>query len=805
MLENNKIFPDDLAPNHIKNGYAWGKEVAEAITSQWWGGNLYQRRNWINKMRQYSRGEQSTDPYKKIIEGSSKRSQGGDGSNPHFKTHKIDYLPLKIMPNFKNILVNAIDESLFKPKAEAIDITAVDKKRNFFKKLEDNFYTKDFASIIQSGTGVNMRIDDLPETEDELKIKKLEYKPLIEIANEVAIESVIQAEKFEAVKDKIDKDLFDLGVGVMRHFTDPTEGIKLKYVDPNGWIHNDFQDEDGKDIRYHGVILKATISEIEKQAKRPLTQDELDSLKKLSLNTTETIDPYSADMDGNRLVEYIHFSYLTRKQSIYKKAYKNGSFKAIDKTNDDKEYNPPKASKRFDIPYKVWYEGIYIPTADILVSWDEMENQVVDNVGEPVSPFIIYAPNVKNLSEEGYVRFDSLVERAIPIIDDIHKDFYKFQQLKMELRPQSIEIDVDAINEVSLNGVPVSPKDILDLFFGRGVLLKKRYSEDGDEIGKAVTETGNDGVTNAMVFLSKEFTASYDKLRQLIGINELRDGTTVPNSKTAVAVQKILLASSNNATNHIVKGSFAMSLKMCECVSYRLKDILDDEDLKEQFISKIGTDNIEILDEIKNITAHTFAIYFDFKPDNEERLAFEQSLIDSKASNEINVAQYNKSRQIRNTKSAIKYLEFVVEQNVKKAQELKNQSIRVQAEAQAQTTVVSERAKQETLSVTWSVKEKEMLLKDKLETDMLLKKAKIQELGKKLDHGRNLEVKSIEGQNITAKEEFKEDRKDERVDKQDTNESKKIYQRQNQTEPINFENELDDIFKDNEILANQDN
>lgn len=805
MLDYNKIFPDDLAPNSEKNTYEFGKKVAEAIEAQWWGGNLNHRRLWIQKMREYSRGEQSTSQYKRTIEGSSERREGGDGGDVNFKTHKIDYKPLKIMPNFKNILVNAIDESLFKPKAEAVDISAVNKKKKYFENLENDYYTTDFAKIIQDNIGIDMNLDRLPKTDDELKIRKLEYKPLIEIANEVSIESVLKKQKFESVKDKVDKDLFDLGVGVIRHWTDPNEGIKCSYVDPYDWIHNDFEEEDGRDIRFHAVLLEDTIADIEKLSKRKLTQDELNELKKVSMNTLEEVDPYSPQADANRLVQYIHFAYLTRKESIFKKKFVNGSVKAIDRTNDEEEYNPPKKSKRIDIPYKTWYEGVYIPTARILVSWNEMKNQIVDGVGNPVSPFLVYAPNVKNLSEEGYVRFDSLVERSIPIIDDIHRDWYKFQQLKMELRPQSVEIDVDAINEIALNGVPVSPKDVLDLFFGRGVLLKKRYTEDGDEIGKAVMESGNDGVTNALMFLSKEFSSNYEKLRQLIGINELRDGTTKPNSKTAVTVQKLLLASSNNATNHIVKASFNLSLMMCESISYRLKDVLENSILREQFISQIGTDNMEVLDEIKNIPAHSFAIYFDFKPDNEERLAFEQSLIDAYNNKEINVAQYNKARQIRNTKSAVKYLEYCIEQNEQKKQAEKLQLLREQAKANAETSVITEKSKQETATIEWEIKKNEMLLKSKIEDQQMVKKAQLKELEKQKEHERKMELESLKAQVKKVTEDQKEDRKDQRINIQDTNESKKIYQRKNNTLPIDFENELDNIFRENEILSESNN
>src|SRR5690606_4149360 len=346
-----------------------------------------------------------------------------------------------------------------------------------------------------------------------------------------------------------------------------------------------------------------TIADIEKESGRSLKQTELDELKKQSFlyhGIKEEITPYSHANDSGRTLEYLFFAYLTRKERIYKKIRKEGkTTRLIDRSKNG--YDPENQAKRLGIPYKVWFEGIWIPTARILLKWEEIPNQVEKDIENPISPFLVSAPNVKKLSEKGEIRFDSLVNRVIPIIDDLHRDWYKFQQLKMELRPSTIEIDVDAINEVVLNGVQIPSKDLLELFFGLGLLLKKRFNEDGDEIEKAINESDGGLNNTALGFLSTEFTNNYNRLRQLLGINELRDGTTTPNSKTAVTVQKLLLASSNNATNHLVKGSFNLSLAICESISYRLADVLKSDTLKDRYISIIGTDNVDLLDEIKQL------------------------------------------------------------------------------------------------------------------------------------------------------------------------------------------------------------
>ena len=804
-------FPDDFATNEEKESHDYGLKVGKAIDSQWFNGQLSLRRIWIDKMRAYARGEQTTD-YRRMIEGVQPKGVK-KGAMKH-KNYKIDYNEkLRILPVFKDILTNAIDESNFKPRAEAIDITAVNKKKEFFKKLEEDFFTKDFADIISKGIGIDISPKNVPKDAKQLKIRKLEYKPRIEIAEELAIENVFKHQKFETIKDLVDEDLVDLGIGVAWHHTDYREGIKLKYVDPYNFVHSNFQIPDGRDLRYKGAAMKDTIGDLMKMADRALTEDELLALKRVALGNPDITEPYNDEDDSERLVEYVVFEYAVHKSRVFKKFKRSGKhLKAIDRTKTG--YNPTNKNKKIDIPYKVNYEGIYVPSAQILLKWQEIPNQVEKEANNPVSNFVVYAPKIKRLTEKGSIRFDSLIQRAVPIIDDLHRDWYKFQQLKMELRPNTVTISPRALNRVVLNGQKIAPQDVLDLFFGRGILLADEVDEDGEPIGRAIREE-NGGVNNsAIVLLSNEFTNNYNRLRQLLGVNELRDGTTRPNSKTSVTVQKLLLASSNNATNHIVKGSFNISLRMAEVVSLRLYDVLTTKALKERYMNIIGSDNVSLLDAIKALPMHKFAIYFDFKPDNEERVAFENSLITSFNQGQINIAQYNRARQIRNTKSALKFLEFAVEENTQKIEEQKINNIERQAQANAQTGIAVEDKKQQTITIEFETKKQLLLLEKQLQDEADRKKAVTQDLLAQRAHLRKIELKQLESNTILDKETLKEDRKDARIDQQSSNQSKLIEQRKNNTGTVefdgdseittNFADELDRVFDEGKLLPNQE-
>ena len=210
----------------------------------------------------------------------------------------------------------------------------------------------------------------------------------------------------------------------------------------------------------------------------------------------------------------------------------------------------------------------------------------------------------------------------------------------------------------------------------------------------------------------------------------------------------------------------------------------------------IGSDNIDLLDVIKDIPSHKFGIYFDFRPDDEEKTNFEQSLISAIQNKEINSAQYNKARQIRNVKSAIKYLEIVIQENIEKQEAFKVRAIREQAEANAQTAVLSERSKQQTATIEWEIKKNEILLKDKLEAKNRKEKALLEDLLDDRKHQRTMELASVQRATTLEALQQAEKGKNERINLESSNQSVLNEQKQKGLPPIDFTNDIDKLLQE---------
>jgi hypothetical protein len=114
-----------------------------------------------------------------------------------------------------------------------------------------------------------------------------------------------------------------------------------------------------------------------------------------------------------------------------------------------------------------------------------------------------------------------------------------------------------------------------------------------------------------MQLLIANYNHYLDMIRAVTGLNEARDGST-PNPDALVGVQKLAAMSSNTATRHILESSLFMIRRISEALSYRVADILEYSDFKEEFLNQIGKYNVNTLDQIKDLYLRLWYIYRTF-------------------------------------------------------------------------------------------------------------------------------------------------------------------------------------------------
>ena len=207
-------FPSQVVSDVEKISFEYGLKVAQAIEGEWFDKENYSNRyihnrNNFHNLRLYARGEQSIQKYKNEL------SINGDLSYLN-----LDWKPVPIIPKFVDIVVNGIAERMYDVKVFSQDPYGVSKRTQYMDKIMEDMRTKDLKSFVKEEFGLdlfNKNPDLLPDSQEELDLHmQLDYKQAVEIAEEQAINTLLEGNRYELIKKRFYYDLTVLGIGAVK-------------------------------------------------------------------------------------------------------------------------------------------------------------------------------------------------------------------------------------------------------------------------------------------------------------------------------------------------------------------------------------------------------------------------------------------------------------------------------------------------------------------------------------------------------------------------------------------------------------
>ena len=116
-------------------------------------------------------------------------------------------------------------------------------------------------------------------------------------------------------------------------------------------------------------------------------------------------------------------------------------------------------------------------------------------------------------------------------------------------------------------------------------------------------------------------------------------------------MQKLAALNSNTATRHILDSSLYIYKTLAEALTYRVSDILEYADFKDEFVNQIGKYNVSILNEINSLYIYDFGVFIEVSPDEEEKAQLEQNIQMALSKGDINLEDAIDIREIRNLKT----------------------------------------------------------------------------------------------------------------------------------------------------------
>jgi hypothetical protein len=788
-------FPSQFVSDSEKATPEFGLQVGQAIQYEWFrkdGSQCRYYNQWaeFNRLRLYARGEQSIQKYKNEL--------AIDGDLSYLN---LDWTPVPILPKFVDIVVNGMNDRLFKVKAYAQDAMSQAKRSKYQDMIESQMLAKDLLSKIQNETGVDPFVtnpEELPQTDEELSLyMQLKYKPAIEIAEEEAINTIFDENHYQDTRKRIDYDLAVIGIGIAKHEFLLGSGVEVSYVDPANVVYSYTEDPFFKDCFYWGEIKTLPMTELLK-IDPTLTREQMEEISKYSQSWYDYYNVarfYENSMFYRDTCTLLYFNYKTTKKMVYKKKIlEGGGSRIIEK--DDK-FNPPvemmedgkfeKLEKTID----VWYDGVMVMGTNFLLKWELSENMV-----RPKSASQHAIPNYVACAPRMYKgAIESLVRRMIPFADLIQLTHLKLQQVIARTVPDGVFIDADGLNEVDLGtGAAYNPEDALRLYFQTGSVIGRSYTQDGEFNNARVPIqqlTSNSGSAKTQMLIAN-YNHYLDMIRSVTGLNEARDGSN-PDPNALVGVQKLAALNSNTATRHILESGLFIYRTLAEALTYRVADILQYADFKDDFANKIGKYNVSILNDIKDLYIYDFGIFIEISPDEEQKAQLEANVQMALSKGDINLEDAIDIREIKNLKLANQLLKMkrVKKQEREEKMMMQKQDMMAQQQLQSQEFAAQVAMQQLQLDTQskMQIKQAEVAFDiEKLKAEAELKRMLMAE-----EFNYQMQIAGVKETALADRDMMKEDSKAKRISQQNSEQSKLINQRKNNLPPLSFESNEDTL------------
>lgn len=748
----NQITPN--FPNHFVNpkekGEDWIYQMVNAIYNEWGCQSIHSfekgaDRYRLNKL--YSLGKQPSDIYKPMFELAE------DENSSYIN---LDYSPLPVIPKFRRITNNRFAKIDFTVQAQAIDPYALDEKADYEAEERANIKVREMlqqlgikSDVLESGEV------DQPRDEEELAIKmEFGYKHNQAIDIEKRIDAVFSHEKIHEKLNQVRDHGFNTGIFCLRVSTDPVTGkIEIRVVDPGQLIVSPTLDPYFRDIWYCGETILMTIDNIRTRAEATGVH--------LNEAQLEEVAARNAGQNGNP--RYFHnqvigaYAYDSCKVPVFDVEFLSCNRYWYEK-RWDKRGNPVigkvrKPENRSDRTYykedrTVVFRCKWIPGTKIMFDYG-LKNDVPikreRNEWETLLSYKIVAPELNHMESS------PIIENLIPIADQICIAWYKLQNVIARARPKGIMIELGALEDISLGDGgegSMKPIDVLDMYSQTGILVYRKISLDGTPSNYKPIEELNNGLGAEAAEHFAVIDNYMQKIRDMIGFNDITDGTT-PDPKTLNGVASMAAEATNNALHHLFDAEKKLIEMVAEDVAIRVHDsIAFKKDSPYRYV--LGPDTVKSIEENKDQIYREFSIVLEYGSDKFEREQLELRIEKELDSGRINLADAIAVKRCRNAKQAEQILAYRIRKNAERAAAEKQQEVIANAQAQAQAAQVAEDERRKTLQFEHQLVMQKLAAEKQAEADNLILKYTLEaNLIHQPDRANKLDVENVRAMAMT--------------------------------------------------------
>ncbi len=742
-MNDNTIGRGNGFPSHTVESSQKDKNwIAQYIKAAWsefttyYPNQMYNGRDKYHEIKLYMNGKQSVSRYKKLL-------QPREVANEDQSWININWDILPIIPKFRRIALSTLIKSNYDISIDAIDPLAQDDK--------DKFYRENAAKIAlrQEFEKQGMDKNEVPPPDIEAEsITELDmymnysYKHRMAIELEQAIQLIMSLNNFEQEREKVIEDIHDLGMGGFREYFDSTGAIKIKRVNPMNMIMSYTMDPSFKDIQYIGEVSEYTLPDLKQLAGDQITEDEYLAIAEKYTNNKanpgsvrDLNSSYDKNYDGFRIrvleLEFFSYNSMVLEERVNSKGNKVvGRAAKVKNGKGDKKYSKTD--------YKVVYKGKWVIGSDIFFDckMDTNMKRAKSSMTDTNLSYHIVAPHIYQMATY------SLGDQMKSIADQIQLAWYKLQNVMLRARPRGIMIELGALENVPLGkaGRALKPMEIIDLYNQTGNLVYRRLDDQGQASNYKPIEELNNGIGDEATQYFAIIKQNIDLLRDILGFNEVTDGST-PDARMLNGVAQYANESTNNSLDYIKRAERNLIQRLCYDLTLRIQDSAA-SGMINGYVRALGSSTVQFFKIDPNVSAYECGLIIKETPNKFEQDKFARRVEQAIASGQITLADAMMVENLTNIKYAEVLLAYKIKKNQDEAQQRALEQQQMNGQIQQQSAQVAEQAKQQTLQLEAQLKAQYLQLEKQLESQLL---------AMKLQNEAMIEQGKIEGKINTSK------------------------------------------------------
>jgi len=604
----------------------------------------------------------------------------------------LDWTPPMIAPKFMEVLIGGFMKRGEKPRCTAVDPVSVRRKKYDKAMAEFRMLEPEFNKMADTALGTYKNRETFePESYDELDIFfNVDYRTPEEILMERGASMVMQNNNWNDIKRNLLCHIRDAGYGVTYTRADGDGTVVVEAINPIDFFSSYSERNDLGDASVMGHRKSMKLYELRKQF--GMTEEQLFEIAKTSKDCVnpytfkwknEYMNPGSRPYD-DYAIEVLFFEAKTVRPMFW-----------VEKNRENRKYVERKKGKPENVgedkvviqkEMEVIYSGVYLPQSNRLLKFQPNSPMIRPSNPKELSKayfsYSVYMPNNIGMNNT------PLAERISSSVRMITLTHMKIQQLLAKMRPSGIAVDISGLKEVDLGQGQVKPLEIQRVYDQTGNIYYNSVDEDGERRNLPINELPNIGNINQINAAIQVYNFYVAKIRDEVGINEYREGSSV-NPKMGLGVLQSQIRESNNATDFI----YDSYLEICEQTITKIGILLHDSVVYGGKAYREYFSNAEL-----------GGMYFDFKlemlPDDVEKAYVESMINTAMQAGMIDFDDAFKIRRIDNVKLQELFLsrakEKKMQTEMQKAQQNSEMNAQIQersAQAKMQADAAIEEAK----------------------------------------------------------------------------------------------------------------